>query len=538
MWPRLRIDDVRSIVNTMGAMVIAIALAMLVPLLAALACREWGPALDFLIAFGAALSIGAAMRLVHPHERGLTRMQALLVTGLAWIAAALVSSAPFVIGGYYLTPFDAFFDAISCYTGTGMSMIQRLSHLPVSFGLWRMIMLIIGAQGIVLVALGLGTISRFSGAGLLFEAEGHSPDIMPRMASASRFIMGFMGAFIAIGWVACALICLLLCGMDPLRAVYHGFCLSVAGATTGGISVMDVGVSYYHQPLLFAVLMALMFSGTFSFAVYLRMARKGSREFLSDIETRMILLWAAVVLVLLAASFAQDGFLGGIGIFLNKGVFNLASAVTGTGFFTLTSSQLTAVATSAVLFAFILGMVMGGATTSTAGGVKAIRVAIFFKSIANEVRRVLLPQNARETVRYYHLGEQVLTPELSRNAMLVLLLFLVTYIVGAMAGVLHGLDPLAATLESVSCTNNGGSSAGIVGPELPLSLKAIYVVQMLAGRLEFLALLATIVSIGVSTVRGVGDSPVGRGALRLVPAGVRRAWERSSGSAAPQRRLR
>ena len=73
-----------------------------------------------------------------------------------------------------------------------------------------------------------------------FEAEGHSPDIMPRMASASRFIMGFMGAFIAIGWVACALICLLLCGMDPLRAVYHGFCLSVAGATTGGISVMDV----------------------------------------------------------------------------------------------------------------------------------------------------------------------------------------------------------------------------------------------------------------------------------------------------------
>ncbi len=530
MWPRLRIDDVRSIVNTMGAMVIAIALAMLIPLLAALACREWAPALDFLISFGMALSIGAAMRLVRPRERGLTRMQALLVTGLAWIAAALVSAVPFVIGGYYLTPFDAFFDAISCYTGTGMSMIQRLSHLPVSFGLWRMIMLIIGAQGIVLVALGLGTISRFSGAGLLFEAEGHSPDIMPRMASASRFIMFFMGAFIVIGWVVCTVICLFLCGMEPLRALYHGFCLSVAGATTGGISVMDVGVSYYHQPLLDAALMALMFSGTFSFAVYLRMARKGSREFLSDIETRMILFWAAVVLVLLAASFAQDAFLNGIGIFLNKGVFNLASAVTGTGFFTLSSSQLTSVATSAVLFAFILGMVMGGATTSTAGGIKAIRVAIFFKSIANEVRRVLLPQSARETVRYYHLGEQVLTPELSRNAMLVLLLFLVTYIVGAMAGVLHGLDPLAATLESISCTNNVGISAGIIGPGLPLSLKAIYMVQMLAGRLEFLALLATIVSIGVSTVRGVGDSPVGQGVLRLIPVGVRRAWERSSGS--------
>lgn len=128
-------------------------------------------------------------------------------------------------------------------------------------------------------------------------------------------------------------------------------------------------------------------------------------------------------------------------------------------------------------------------------------------------------------MRYHHLGEQSLTPELSRNAMLVLLLFLVTYILGAMAGVLYGFDPLAATLESVSCTNNVGISAGIVGPGLPLSLKVVYVVQMLAGRLEFLALLATVASIGVSAVRGVGDSPVGRAAVRLVPARIRRSWE-------------
>lgn len=528
MWPRLRIDDVRSIVSVLGALVTAIALAMLVPLAFALLCREYGAACDFLVSFGATLSLGSAMRLVRPKERGLTRMQALLVTGLAWIMAALVSAVPFVVGGYYTSPFDAFFDAISCYTTTGMVLLQGVSRLPVSFGLWRMIMLIIGAQGIVLVALGLGTISRFSGVGLLFEAEGHSADIMPRMASASRFIMLFMGAFIVLGTLACFAICLFLCGMEPLRALYHGFCLAVSGATTGGIGVMDAGVSYYHQPLLNAVLMTLMFSGTFSFAVYLRMAHKGGREFLRDIETRMILFWAAMVLVLLAVSFAQDAHLGSLDVFLSKGVFNLASAVTGTGFFTLTSSQLTAVATSAVLFAFILGMVMGGATTSTAGGIKAIRIAIFFKSIANEVRRILLPPSARETIRYHHLGEQSLTPELSRNAMLVLLLFLVTYILGAMAGVLYGFGPLAATLESVSCTNNVGISAGIVGPGLPLSLKVVYVVQMLAGRLEFLALLATVASIGVSAVRGVGDSPVGRAAVRLVPARIRRSWERNA----------
>lgn len=524
MWPRLRIDDVRAIVNTLGAMVMAIACTMLIPLVVAVICAEWSPALDFLVSFGAALTVGAAMRLVRPKNRGLTRTQALLVTGLAWVTAALVAALPFTIAGHYVSAFDAFFDAVSCFTGTGVSLIQGLSHLPVSFGLWRMIMLIIGAQGIVLVALGLGTISKFSGAGLLFEAEGHPDKIMPRMASTSRFIMLFMGVFIVVGTLACTLICLFLCGMQPLRALYHGFCLATAGATTGGITVMDVGAGYYHQPVLNAVLMCLMLTGTFSFAVYLRMARKGSREFLRDIETRTILVWAAAVLVLLAVSFAQDSFFGDLGIFLDKGVFNLVSAVTGTGFCTLTSPQLTTVATSAVLFSFILGMVMGGATSSTTGGIKAIRVALVFKSIVNEVRRALLPSRAREAIRYYHLGEQTLTSELSRNAMLVFLLFLLTYMLGAMAGVIYGLDPLEAVLESVSCTNNCGISTGIVNPGLPLALKSIYLVQMLAGRLEFVAMLATLMSLAVSTVHGVGASSAGRAVVDLIPPRMRRAW--------------
>lgn len=66
MWPRLRIDDVRSVVNTLGTLIMAISFAMLIPLVAACACGEWSPALDFLISFGAAFTVGSAMRLVRP----------------------------------------------------------------------------------------------------------------------------------------------------------------------------------------------------------------------------------------------------------------------------------------------------------------------------------------------------------------------------------------------------------------------------------------------------------------------------------------
>lgn len=535
MWLRLRINDVCAIVNTLGTLVSGIGAAMLVPLVVALAAGEYRPAASFLLSFGATFALGSAMRLVRPKTRGLSRTQALVVTGLAWVAASLVSALPFVVQGLYASPFDAFFDAVSCYTGTGMSLIQRLSHLPYSFGVWRMIMLAIGAQGIVIMALALGTISKFSGAGMLFEAEGHQDKLMPGMADTSRFIILFMGSFIALGTLVCSLMCLVLCGMQPLRAIYHGFSLAVAAAATGGITVMDVGAVYYHQPALYAVLICLMLAGTFSFAVYLRMSTKGPRELLRDVETRMILAWSFVVLTLLAVSFAQDDAFGDLDTFLDKGVFNAVSALTGTGFCTLSSAQLTGVASRAVLFCFILGMAMGGATSSTAGGVKAIRVVVAIKTFVSEVRRVLMPSSAREVIRYYHLGQRTLTSELSRNAMIVFLLFMLTYLVGGMAGVLFGIDPLSAMLESVSCTNNCGISAGVVSPDLPAALKTVYLVQMLAGRLEFVTLLATLASVAVSCVRGFHDSPVGTGLRSMVPENARRAWRGLPARRGPRR---
>lgn len=525
MWPRLRKNDFLIIAGTLGTMTVAVALTMLIPLAVALACGEDLPASCFLISFGITFAVGAGLRLIGPKGRPMNRTQALVVTGLAWIAASLVSSLPFIFMGLYRSPFDAIFDAVSCYTGTGMSVIQHLGHLPYSFGLWRMIMLVIGAQGIVIMALALGTINRFSGAGMLFEAEGHQDRIMPGMATTSRFIALFMAAFVLLGTVVCTLMCYFLCGMTPLRSLYHGFSLAAAGATTGGISVMDVGVSYYHQPVMNAVLICLMLAGTFSFAVYMRMATRGPRELLRDVETRMIMVWAAVVLTLLAVSFAQDPAFRSLDIFLDKGVFNAVSALTGTGFCTITSSQLTAVASSAVLFSFILGMSMGGATSSTAGGIKAIRLVVIVRTFVSEVRRALMPSSSREVIRYYHLGERTLTSELSRNAMLVFLLFLLTYLAGGMAGVLFGIDPLPAMLESISCTNNCGISAGVVSADLPIALKVVYLVQMLAGRLEFVTLLATFTSVVASAYRGFRESPAGARMRGLVPDNMRRAWQ-------------
>ncbi len=529
MWPRLRAEDIRAILHYLGTMLLVIGLMMVAPLAVALIAHEWNPALDFLLSIGITMCAGGLMRLARPLSPGLTYMQALVITGLAWIAAGLAASLPFVFSGRFESYFDALFEATSYFTGTGMSLMSDVGKLPVSFGLWRSIAVIIGAQGIVVVALGLGTISRFSGAGMLLEAEAHSDKIMPHMISTARFIVVFMSVLVALGTVLCTLILTLTCGLAPLNALYHGFSLAASSVGTAGICVMPAGITYYHSPLLNVAIMIMCLVGCFSFALYYYMARKGPREFFRDIETRTMLVWICVALVVLAIAFAHDEYFADMGLFLDKGVFNLISAATNTGFSTLTSSQLSAVASSALVFALILGMSMGGSTSSTAGGFKAIRLALLLRTILSEIRHALLPKRAREVIRFRHLGDRVLTPDLSRNVMLVMLLYCASFAVGSIMGVVYGYDPIAAVLESVSCTANCGISSGIISASLPLGLKICYFVQMLAGRLEFLTLLATFAGIGSSIVRGVVESRAARSLVAAMPSSIRRAWRGKSG---------
>lgn len=113
--------------------------------------------------------------------------------------------------------------------------------------------------------------------------------------------------------------------------------------------------------------------------------------------------------------------------------------------------------------------------------------------------------------------------------MLVMLLYCASFAVGSIMGVVYGYDPIAAVLESVSCTANCGISSGIINASLPLGLKICYFVQMLAGRLEFLTLLATFAGIGSSIVRGTVESRAARSLVAAMPSSVRRAWRGKSG---------
>jgi trk system potassium uptake protein TrkH len=148
-----------------------------------------------------------------------------------------------------------------------------------------------------------------------------------------------------------------------------------------------------------------------------------------------------------------------------------------------------------------IAMALGGMGSSTAGGVKALRVGLTVKAITNQIRQVLLPEGAVVGTQYYQSGRKRLTPELAQSAMTVALLYVALFLLGAGVALGYGYGLQEALFESVSAGASVGLSVGITDPTMPALLKLTYMFQMWAGRLEFVAVFA-LAGFGVSWLRG------------------------------------
>jgi trk system potassium uptake protein len=110
--------------------------------------------------------------------------------------------------------------------------------------------------------------------------------------------------------------------------------------------------------------------------------------------------------------------------------------------------------------------------------------------VVHDIRRLLMPESALVVSTYQMGRRQILRDQTVRAATTVLLLFVISFFVGALVGLAYGERDITQTLfESVSVGANIGISIGVVGPEMPRGLQTVYLLQMWLGRLEFVAVL-------------------------------------------------
>jgi trk system potassium uptake protein TrkH len=72
---------------------------------------------------------------------------------------------------------------------------------------------------------------------------------------------------------------------------------------------------------------------------------------------------------------------------------------------------------------------------------------------------------------------------------------------GALTGVIYGYPFLESLFESVSAAANAGLSCGITSASMPAGLKITYIIQMWAGRLEFMSIF-TLMGVFVAVIKG------------------------------------
>ncbi|MFU8841012.1 MAG: TrkH family potassium uptake protein [Nitriliruptoraceae bacterium] len=492
-------DDLRLIGYQLGKVATGLSLLMALPAVVALVLGEWNAATALVAGAGICSAFGQLSEWRLRTSKPLTWSHGTVVVALAWLIGSLLAAIPFLLSGHSGNLLDAWFEAMSGLTTSGLSVIQDLDHLSYSMNLYRHLTHFAGGQGIVIVV--LAVLAAGSGAGMLYVAEGREDRILPNIVRTARFIFMVAAVYLGVGTIA-VYGALQVAGIGGWRGLWHAVSLFVAAFDTGGFAPTSQSIGYYHSATLEVVLLVLMVAGTMSFALHYHLWAGRFRELTSNLEVRSLLVTTTVLVALVLVGLARSGAQTATTGLYRKGVFTLLSAHTGTGFGVTDGGLFLTDWGVLAPVAIVVAMALGGMAGSTAGGIKALRVGITAKAVAQDIRRILLPDHALVVTTYHSGRKRILRDQVARSAITVLLLYGLTYLGGAFVALLYGRWELSEALfESVSAAANVGLSVGIVDPGMPWLLQLTYILQMWVGRLEFVAAFA-LVGYLVAVVRG------------------------------------
>jgi trk system potassium uptake protein TrkH len=490
-------DDIRLIGYQVGRIMHVVAILSVLPLAWTILDREWAPAAAFLLMIGVFTAIGSLAASAPPQRERIEWGNGMVVVAITWLVVPVVGSIPLVLSGHYAGVIDAIFDAMSGLTTTGLALVQDLDHLAPSLNFWRHLLHFMGGQGIIIAALSL-----FAGAGIttLYYGEARDDRIFPSVRSTARFIWAVSLFHAVVGVTALAGVAYFALGFRLDRALFHGLMIFFAAFDTGGFAPQSTSLGYYHSAAFEAVAAVLMVAGAMSFGVHYalwrggrrelgRNIRGGRRELGRNIEVRAILTTFLITMALTFVGLAVTGAYASFTGLSRQGFFQILSAHTGTGFTTIPPAEL-ATWSGLAFGGMVLAMGLGGMASSTAGGLKAFRVGLTTRSLGVQIKQVLLPEHAIVPATYQLHGKKRLTQELMQAVMVVSLLYVALYIFGAIVGMGYGLGLESALFESVSAGANVGLSVGVTSPTMPGLLKVVYLLQMWAGRLEFVAVIS------------------------------------------------
>lgn len=409
-------------------------------------------------------------RLPQPHE--LQANEALVASVLLFLLSPALMTFPLASAG--LDPIDAFFEAMSAVTTTGLSTVADIDGRGAAFIFARSWMQWYGGLGFVVLSIALivrpGPLAR-------------------QLAAAGNDESGFLGSARAHGrsillvylvLTAVGIVAVLATGVGFFPALVH----VLSSVSTGGFSSRPDSLATIGGWPTQLVVLLVCCAAAVPLATYHRATRSGWRAIVADPQARALAVASAILAAAMTGILVvSDGMAPGEA--LRHGAFQVLSAQSTTGFATLGIGGLS----DGAKVVIILAMFVGGGAGSTAGGIKLLRALAAIQVVRGLVAAASLPRHAVVRPR---LGSAAIEADEAGPLLAIVVLFVAVVALSWLAFVVAGFPPLDSLLEVVSATATVGLSTGITSATLPQVLKAVLCLDMLLGRLEIVAVLVAL----------------------------------------------
>lgn len=505
----------KTIIKQIASLQIIAGWVILVPAVIALIYQEWYALAGFLSSGLVIIAISFMVYRTLYNCPEPDNKISLAIVALGWISVIISGAVPllvianitpgevmqdFVPPGmnygssllYFRNPLHALFESTSAFTTTGLTMAVHEPSVGKSILFYRSFANWIGGAGFIIMALAVFKQIPGQGALSLFSSETSGNKVRTNVINTARAIWKayalvslYLFIYLVIGTL------LILPDYSFAENIFDSLNHTMAGIATGGFSTLDESIAGYHSAGMDYLYIIPMLVGSFSLPFFYRFTILNDfSQIWKDIQTKTILiacLFGSIILTLFLLHHGQSETP------VRESIFQFVSALSTTGWQTSNFMQWDDLS---LLFIVATAMIVGGAAGGTVGGIKVIRALLLQKGLFWQINKFFFSPNAFQTVRFDNkiMMKEEMNSELSRAGVFVLfyLLFVFCSVMFTVYYMGDGYTLSHAIFESASAQGTVGLSTGITDPAMSPVLESVYIVQMLAGRLEIIPIMVLI----------------------------------------------
>jgi trk system potassium uptake protein TrkH len=448
---------------------------MLPALVVSLAFGEQSMALAFLLSVAPLLFVGGGLFLAtKPLSSSLRMREGIFIVALCWMLASALGALPYMLAGVMPNFIDAFFESAAGFSTTGATLLANLANIPKGLIFWRSLAHWLGGMGIlvfaisILPALGIGALS-------IAKAETPGPTldkVTTRISDNAKFLYVVYIVFSAAEFM------LLLCGgMSAYDATIHTF----GSISTGGLSNYDDGVMGLSAYCACVIAVFCILAST-NFVLFGELLNRRWKSFLGESELRAFLFTIAGSVAFIGVCLKLSGAYDSVQACVKSAFLQVSAFITTSGYVHADYADWPAVCRRLL---FLL-MIIGGCSSSTAGGIKIIRVQILFKLIQRNFHKRLHP---RSVVAVKLANKPVSAENVSAITAFILMYFLLLF-AGALLLSLDNKDAVTTLSAVAAMLSNTGLGLGELDYSANYMIfshpaRLLLSLLMIAGRLEF-----------------------------------------------------